>query len=1008
MRRLSSSAVFLIQSRLLGGGCAFQGMRELLSALTSFDLRMGKYPERIILHGFWAGFMLGQTDRSGGYSMRASFRHRSAFVGLLLAGAAPLHAQGAPEVEDEPIVVTGSRIARADAASVGPVFTLTEEDLLTTAPTSVGDMVQALPGVGVSLNGNGTQGTSFGVSSVNLRYLGSAEGSGNRTLVLVDGKRWINAVGGRGFRDFVDLNTVPLGIVDTIEVLKDGASAIYGADAIAGVVNIKTRRKLDGVDANFRIGISDRGDSQNVTGFVNFGKIGTSASFMVSLNYANTTPILTEDRPLTVEALTRPTAPTTSPRGLFVLPGLSNNGFFGTPAGFAQNAANAITRLPGVVNPGMGAQADNGFRVARAPDDIFNTQAQGLYAQGPSERYGVFARGTYDVSDTVELRVEGLYNRRQSSQLFSPFLLDIRGSNGFRISADQAFNPFGTANGVPAANALAFTQNAFRAQRVAVEVGNRDNSQDVETYRLAAGLEGSFELAGRWDFDVFASWNRNDASFVAQNQINLENLYRGLHSPQLCAAAPGCTPLNIFGEITPAMADYMRFNGRDEQTAKMWNFSANVTRSLFALPGGDIGFAGGYEYRREQATDRPDSFANSFSTVLPLVSGLQQLPTTAQAREPSAGSYTVNEVYGEVNLPILADRPGFYRLELDGAIRYSHYSTVGGKATAKINGAWAPVRGLMFRGTWAQGFRAPSILELNQGLRQTNFQAVDPCNGGGAGLAGCAGVPASYNQNQFNAGLLAGVTAGNPNLRSETSDSYSLGIAITPPTMSRTSFTMDWFRINVRDAIAAQSAAQILTGCAITGNFCELVRRDPSGEVIELRQAVVNLSRIEVEGIDATLRVGFPLGSGNVDTMIDVAYLQRFRTFTPQPDGSVLVDDRAGLSDQPRATFPRWKGQGFVRWSDDRFGFNWRARYIGGSDDVPNNPVNGGRVKAIMYNDLQLSVTPEGTPIRFAVGVDNIFDVQPPASRANNPINFDIYTYDIRGRYLYTTVGLAF
>jgi outer membrane receptor protein involved in Fe transport len=940
--------------------------------------------------------------------MTIAARHSRVLAALLLTTAAPVWAQAAADAEDEAILVTGSRIARSDAASVGPIFTLSQEDALTTAPTSVGDLVQALPGVGVSLNSNGTQGTSFGVSSVNLRYLGSAEGSGNRTLVLVDGKRWINAVGGRGFRDFVDLNTVPLGIVDNIEVLKDGASAIYGADAIAGVVNIKTKRKLNGLDANLRLGITDRGDNENITGFVNWGKTGSRASFMVSLNYANTKPILTMDRPLTVEALTRPTAPTTSPRGLFVLPGLNNNAFFGTPANFGQNAANAITRLPDFANPLPGASADNAFRVATVPDDIFNTQGQGIYAQGPAERYGAFARATVDITNTVEFRVEGLYNRRKSSQLFSPFLLDIRGSNGFRISADQAFNPFGTANGVPAANALAFTQAAFRAQRVAVEVGNRDNSQDVQTYRLAAGLEGSFELAGRWDFDVFASWNRNDATFTAQNQINLENVYRALHSPALCAASAGCTPLNIFGEITPAMADYIRFNGFDEQSARMWNFSANVTRTLFSLPGGEVGFAAGYEFRKEEATDRPDSFANTFSTVLPLVSGAPQLPTTAQAREPTAGSYTVNEVYGEVNLPLLADLPAIYRLEVDGAIRYSHYNTVGGKATAKVSGAWSVVRGLMFRGTWAQGFRAPSILELNQGLRQTNFQAVDPCNGGGAGLPGCTGVPASYNQNQFGSGALAGVTAGNPSLRSETSDSYSLGVAIAPPNMSRTSLTVDWFRINVRDAIAAQSAAQILTGCANTGNFCNLVRRDTTGEVLELRQAVVNLSRIEVEGVDATLRVGFPLGSGNLDTMVDVAYLQRFRTFTPQPNGAIIIDDRAGLSDQPRSTFPRWKGQGFIRWTGEQLGFNWRARYIGSSADVPNNPINGGRIKAIMYNDLQASITPRGTPVRFAIGVDNVFDVQPPASRANNPINFDIYTYDIRGRYLYTTVGLVF
>lgn len=944
----------------------------------------------------------------------AGFAHRPtrlAFALLLASSASAGLAQaepGASETADADIVVTGSRIARSDAASVGPITTLTAEDIAFTAPTSIGDLVQSLPAAGVSLNSNGTQGTSFGVSSINLRYLGTAEGSGNRTLVLVDGKRWVNAVGGRGFRDFVDLNTIPIGIVDRIEVLKDGASAIYGADAIAGVVNIHTIQTLDGVDANIRMGISSRGDNQAISGHVNWGKVGSRASVLLSFTFSDSEPLLTQDRALTERALQPLTAPPTSPRGLFVLPGLANNAFFGTPVNFGQNAANAITRLPGVSDAGIGATADNAFRVARLPGDDFNTQAQGIHAIGPSERYGVFGRVSGDLSDSTAFRVEGLYNYRKSSQLFSPFGLDVRGSNGFRISADQAFNPFGTANGVPAANALAFTQAAFRIQRVAEEVGNRDNVQEVETYRVAAGLDGTFDLGGEWTWDLFGSWNRNEATFTAFNQINLENVYRSLHSPALCAAAPGCTPLNIFGTITPDMADYIRFNGFDRQRAEMWNISANVSRSLFDLPGGAVGFAGGYEYRNEKATDTPDGFANQLSTVLPLVGGNQQLPTTAQSREPTSGGYDLHEVYGEVNLPILADVPGFYRLDVDAAIRYSHYSTVGGRATGKVSAAWLPIEGFMLRGTWAQGFRAPSILELFQGERQTNFQAVDPCNGGGGSLPGCAGVPVTYNQNQFGSGAIAGVTSGNEALKAESSDSYSLGISVTPPSIPRASLTVDWFRINVRDAIAAQSAAQILNSCANTGNFCDLVQRAPSGEVVRLSQAVVNLSRIEVEGVDVTLRMGFPVGTGSLDAVVDASYLQRFRTFTPQPDGSVAVTDRAGLSDQPRSTFPHWKGQASLRWSNDQFGFGWKARYIGGSDDIPNNAVNGGRVKAITYHDIQASTTVPGTGLRLALGIDNLFDQQPPASAANNPINFDIYTYDIRGRYFYTTVGLTF
>jgi iron complex outermembrane recepter protein len=387
-----------------------------------------------------------------GAPSRLALTLASGLFSTLTFAQAPAPAQDAADEVTE-VVITGSRIQRADASSVGPLTTLTAADIEAAAPTSAGDLLQALPSVGVSLNSNGTQGTSFGVSSINLRYLGSAEGSGNRTLVLVDGHRWVNAVGGRGFRDFVDLNTIPLGIIERIEVLKDGASAIYGADAIAGVVNIHTRQSVEGFEASGRYGITDRGDNQNVSGFVNWGTQGDKASVLLSLSYNDTEPLLTEDRALTLRALVPVTAPPTSPRGLYVLPGLANNAFFGTPAAFANNAANAITRLPGVTSIGAGGAADEAFRVAGLPGDDFNTQAQGIYAIGPSERVGAFARFGWTFNDDLSMRAEALYNKRESSQLFSPVLLDIRGSNGFSIANNQAFNPFGTANGVPLANA---------------------------------------------------------------------------------------------------------------------------------------------------------------------------------------------------------------------------------------------------------------------------------------------------------------------------------------------------------------------------------------------------------------------------------------------------------------------------------------------------------------------------------------------------------------------------
>jgi iron complex outermembrane receptor protein len=246
---------------------------------------------------------------------------------------------GDAQVESADILVTGSRIQRKDADSVGPVLTITAEDIEKSGTASVGDLLQRLPSAGVSLNSNGTQGTSYGASSINLRYLGGSEGSGNRVLVLVDGHRWVDGVGQRGFRDFVDLNTIPMGMIEGIEVLKDGASAIYGADAIAGVVNIKTIQPFTGIRANTRVGVTDKGDGAEYSGTLNLGHRFERGSIILSGSYYKSQPIRSGARALTARTMVPATAVGTSPAGLYVLPGLAGNGYFGTPAGFGSSGS---------------------------------------------------------------------------------------------------------------------------------------------------------------------------------------------------------------------------------------------------------------------------------------------------------------------------------------------------------------------------------------------------------------------------------------------------------------------------------------------------------------------------------------------------------------------------------------------------------------------------------------------------------------------------------------------
>lgn len=936
-------------------------------------------------------------------------------VGLLAFPTTGL-AQTAPEPEatvDE-IVVTGSRIQRRDADSVGPLLTLTAEDIVNSGAVSVGDLLQRLPSAGVSLNSNGTQGTSYGASSINLRYLGGAEGSGNRVLVLVDGQRWVDGVGQRGFRDFVDLNTIPLGMIEGIEVLKDGASAIYGADAIAGVVNVQTIRDFDGVRFSSRTGITSEGDGAQYSATANFGRRFDKSSVVLSASYAREDEILTSDRELTTLSLVPLTAPGTSPRGLFVLPGLSNNTYFGTPTGFGA-AATPITATS-LGGYGAGALADNSFRTATLAEDFFNTQAQGIYSAGPSERYGVFGRFRTQLSDNISVHVEGLYNRRKSNQLFSPVLLDIGGTSGtirgYSLANNHPFNPFGTANGVPTANALAFNANtAWRVRKVLTDLGNRDNIQDVETYRLAAGAEGTFSAMGReWSWDAFGSWSKNEIQSSALNGVNYENLFRGLGNPANCLATAGCVPINLFAPMTPEMANYIRFTTREYNSTELFDLTYNITGELFELPAGPLSIAAGYEYRKNKATDRPDVYANSTPVLLAPI----YTTTTAQLRVPTVGEYALHEGYVELAIPVFADLPLAHRLDVSLAARYSNYDTIGDATTIKAGVGWRPVEDLLIRGTYSQGFRAPSILELFQGGREVNVQAIDPCNGGAAArptLPGCAGIPATYNQANFNQnGLIPGVTSGNTQLQPETADTFSAGFAFEPSAIPGLTLTADWYDITITDAIASQAAAQILGLCAArAGAFCELVTRDPvTGAVSRLTQGAQNLSEIRTSGIDATVRYEFDTDIGRFAAVLDASYLEEFTTVSPDPTGGPnILDERAGKGDRARSTYPHWKGQSSVRWSDGPWAVLWRGRYIGESTDVVNT-VKDATTDAIFYQDLEGSYSFDQYDATVTIGVSNLFDEQPPASYANAPINYDIYTYDARGRSAYIRVGLQF
>ncbi|MBV8037776.1 TonB-dependent receptor [Roseateles sp.] len=916
---------------------------------------------------------LRSFDSASGLSSVAA----AALAALALPTAltvAPLEAVAQSEAGKlDSVLVVGSRIRRLDESAPNQVVTLNRKEIEATGVSSVGDLLQQLPSVGSSANSNGSQGTSHGSSSVNLRNL-----EPNRVLVLVNGRRWVVGAGSRSFRDFVDLNTIPLAAVQNVEILLDGATAIYGSDAIAGVVNIITYQKYEGGQLNLQAGATSRGDGQSRSADVLWGKSGEWGSALVSASFAKSDPIATTDRDWAL-ARYQPIQSTQLPGGVYVVPGVQ--------------AGKAFTRVDGAAGT-----KPSDFRL-KVASDVYDTNTDG-YLIGPSERKAVYGQARVAISDSLDLIAEGLYNTRESSQRFNPAALVIGGAGmkGQVMPANHAYNPFGS------------TLSGFTVNRTMVEVGDRFNLQKVETTRLGIGLDGS--LANGWTWNAFVSQAENKASFTALNQLNLENVALGIGDTARCAARQ-CTPIALFGPLTPAMADAVRapaLVGRNG--TKSLDMVANITGDIMRLPAGALAFAAGVEYREESAYDQPDAFLNA----TPQFSG--STTTTGTASTPTDGRYHLSEAYAEFKIPLLAKRPGAHSLEATLATRHSRYSNFGDTLNSKAGLNWRPVQDLMIRGDVAQGFRAPNILELYGGLRSTVFPiSADPCDGGGAGLPGCAGVPATYSQAATTAGKVPGITGGNPSLKPETSLNRSLGFVFTPSALKEFSWSMDWYDIKMDNTIQTIDANTLLGLCARTGRGCDVVQRNADGSIANLTAAYLNLASLRVAGLDSTARYGWRAQSlGAFSTALSLSYLDRFEQVIPQSDGSTIHQDLQGTGISRKA-YPRIKGSFTLAWQRGAWGANWALRYIGGYTESVQDPTTKQfvptPVSASVTNDLSMSYSFGADPKRLhsvSLGINNLFDRKPPLSYLAGATdnNFNIGTYDPRGRFVYVKAAVRF
>jgi iron complex outermembrane recepter protein len=565
------------------------------------------------------------------------------FALAIAIAATPSQAQaqstpGADDAGGSEIIVTGSRIRRDPLNNDSPVVTLDQSALAQTGLSAVADILQRLPSASGGLNtkvnnsgniGNPPDGGGVGAGSaeIDLRYLGA-----KRTLVLVDGLRFVNGASASGIPSTVDLNTIPTSMIERIEVLQSGQSPLYGSDALAGVVNVITKSSQKGLQASAQFGTFRQGDGHTQDYNASYGIRGDTTSIVFGASYVKQEAVRTRDRATSQFPNPGQTSCTDAVGGCSSAPLL---GLYGVNGQTLTLRAPVIGRTP-VYDPTLVGGDFIPFTAAArfnfAPFNYFLT---------PSERYGGFVNIKQELSSNVNLRVRALYSHRtsQNQAAFLPLFIGPDAGNGnlldtITIDASNPFNPFGT---LSAGNPGDPPANYSTVRRRLVEAGQRTYTQNVNTMSITGGLDGSFMVGeNKWYWDASAVFGFNDAKQSFTGNVNAANLARALGPVARCTDA--CVPVNIFGgagSITAAQLAYITYTERNRSSQELQDYTANLSGDLFALPAGPVGFAIGYEHRYQKGSFDPDPItAAGLSSDIPAL--------------PAVGSYHSNEVYGEL------------------------------------------------------------------------------------------------------------------------------------------------------------------------------------------------------------------------------------------------------------------------------------------------------------------------------------------------------------------------
>jgi outer membrane receptor protein involved in Fe transport len=873
---------------------------------------------------------------------------------LPVTAAAQVTESDADAVEE--VVVTGSRIARKDLTSVGPVTIISAPEIAATGVTSLEVLLQRIPS-SAGFGGNQTSAywvsNGWGTPQINLRGMGI-----NRTLVLLNGRRLVN--GGTGANTAVDLSMIPVSIIERIEVLKDGASAVYGADAVAGVVNIITKQEFDGVEASVKAGAAFDSGGEELQLDLTWGVTSDRGSLMANISYQDAGEVYMPDRvdcprsEVGGELVCVGSSSTIGGRALLLAPA----------SGFPAN-----TRIN--FNQDPNGDGDSWHLYDPLLDNFdYNVS---FNAVNPLERLSFSAFGNHELTDSIGIFGELMFTNRQTEQPASPTtVLNIP------IAASHPTNPTGV--------------DIFVERRRMAESGNRDFFQETNTYRMVAGLQG--DITDTWNWDISYNWGRNNGTDGSTNIVNLVRLGQTLDTAVCGSITIPCADILGYGDITPEVFDYILFTmlgtGGNEQKSLV----ANISGELFDMPAGPVMLAAGVESRQDKGWRNPDSLVVIGSA-------------NTNAADAIEGTVKSDEIYVEAELPLLAGAPLVEMLDVNLAFRYSDYETFGSTDNYKVGVNWQVVPSFKLRANLATSFRVPNVNELFGGVAEGNLTTTDPCSGWSAlpptsvVYQNCQadGVPPGFTQL---GNTILTTVGGNPALNPETADTLTLGLVFQPSFAEGLSLTVDYYDVEIQDAITQIPGSTKLSVCyntpGLAHTFCSadhFTRSALSGDVDFLSAQPVNTGQETISGIDVGIR--YELDIRGISTTFDwqTTFLNEYEII-PFDGATPIVKDghigggNGGYSSQESYLSMNVRGQ---KWTG-----NYAIQVIGSGDDfnaVP--PAIGSEIDAVVYHYIQGSYAITDSA-EIAVGIDNIFDESAPYVASWTDGNTDTMTYDLIGR----------